>query len=240
MVLTKERNVVGEPKRKIKKATNKTLSHFMEQKTEAGKSYSRADLRSSYSSTAHLPDLMLPRWAELALPCCLLCWPWAQNFWASVLPITKTSLRISGIRPDSEPDFGFGSVSRDACMSPTCGRGMSLRGLSPCQEYPQILCPPAGVSQTGILWRWEWKSLEVGMAVWDGGHQPMNQSEGRGSWRQVLSHALSPLLVQFFQQADGGAAQLPETVLGWARAMHWASLWGPGGRLWAQGWGLEL
>ena len=72
------------------------------------------------------------------------------------------------------------------------------------------------------------------------GSLPATQSEGRGPWGQVLSHALSPLLVQFFQQADGGPAQLSKAVLGWSRAVHWASLWSPGGRLRAQGWSMKL
>lgn len=76
------------------------------------------------------------------------------------------------------------------------------------------------------------------MIVQGRGHKPMSQSEDRDPWGG--SFPLSPLLVQFFQQADGGPAQLPETVLGWARAVHWASLWSPGGRLRAQGWGLEF
>lgn len=81
-------------------------------------------------------------------------------------------------------------------------------------------------------WRWVW--------LMGAGPLTATQSKGRGPWGRVLSHALSPLLVQFFQQADGGPAQLSEAVLGWSRAMHWASLWSPGGRLWAQGRSMEL
>lgn len=50
----------------------------------------------------------------------------------------------------------------------------------------------------------------------------------------------SPFSVQFLQQPDGGPAQFPKAVLGSPGAMYWASLRGPGSRLGAQGWGLEL